>query len=64
MKYPLLAWSEGNCAGKSGLTKRACPYQFGSMREAWLKGFAQGVTVAEGYKRSATAARERRRLAA
>ena len=64
MKYLLLAWSEGNVAARAGQQKRACPYQIGQMREAWLKGFEVGRGVRAGYERCAAATRERRRLAA
>jgi ribosome modulation factor len=64
MKYLLLAWSEGNVAAKAGKQQRACPHQIGQLREAWMKGWSVGRAVKDGYERTATAARARRRLAA
>lgn len=60
MKYHLLAWSQGNCAAKAGLPKRGCPYQFGPMRHAWIRGFDHGRASAEKQKASYSAARARR----
>lgn len=60
MKYHLLAWSEGNCAAKAGQQQRSCPYRFGPMREAWIKGFDHGRATAERQKASYSAARARR----
>lgn len=50
MKYLLLAWSEGNVAARAGQQKRACPYQIGPMRDAWMKGFDWKGAVLDRHK--------------
>lgn len=54
MTYLLLAWSQGNCAGKARLPRRSCPYLAGPMRDAWLKGYDAGSVASAGHHQQQT----------